>query len=95
VTGEIGPTGVSLIGPIIQTGDNRSTIGALAEAGSGDAISGAVMGIVGGAGSVDVATSNRTVDSDADTGNATFENSDRQLVGPVVLFGPFGPFGAL
>jgi len=91
VTGVTGPTGPTLVGTIAQSGDNTFTHSANADASSGDAIGGGVLGIAGGGGTIDVVTSNRTSNGTIQSGNATFENLVTGEVGGLIVFGPLGP----
>jgi len=66
----------------VQNGNNRDSADQSAEATSGDAIAGQVGGVVTSAGaSASVVLANTSMDIDAETGQAIFDNSDTAFVG--------------
>ena len=78
-----------LLGPAIQEGDNSSNISQSANAASGDAVCGQVIGTVA-SGNADIAGANATRDSECTTGDVTTENNVAVAVG---LLPPTGPGG--
>jgi hypothetical protein len=66
----------------VQEGDNDAAISQAAEASSGDAVGGSVIGVVTSAGgSADVVAANTSEDVDAETGDSEADNSAAAFVG--------------
>jgi len=73
----------------VQSGDNDGSFDQTADATSGDGVAGQVAGVVTSAGgSADLVLSNSSEDSDANTGDGTFDNTDTLFVG--LNFSTFG-----
>jgi hypothetical protein len=66
----------------VQEGDNDKSLTQDASATSGDGVAGQVAGVVTSAGgSADLVLANTSLDSDADTGDGTFDNTDDSFTG--------------
>jgi hypothetical protein len=66
----------------VQEGDNAKDLSQSADATSGDAVAGQVAGVVTSAGgSADLVLANTSEDSDAESGDGEFDNSDESFTG--------------
>jgi hypothetical protein len=66
----------------VQEGDNSKDLSQSADATSGDAVAGQVAGVVTSAGgSADLVLANTSEDSDAESGDGDFDNSDESFTG--------------
>jgi hypothetical protein len=69
-----------------QIGDNDIGLDQLADAASGDGVSGQIIGVLTSAGgTADVVLDNESMDSDVTTGDGTFDNTAEAFTGRLLV----------